>query len=123
MACPTEATGTDVKTLPSLLPLVALVCSSCVPLRPLPDVDLEPAARIYNGYAKPGVACWKCHGGTGGGGRGPSLSVRVPRRTRGELVTTITHGQGRMPEFKDELSSDEISMLGDWLKRTYPSRE
>lgn len=105
-----------------LVVLVGGVLSGCtVELQPLPEFDaVEQGARIFNGYAKPGVNCWKCHDGSGrGSAKAPSLYTRVPRRSHEQLVTSITDGLGKMPSFKEDLTPQEIDALAAWLKTQF----
>ena len=52
-----------------------------------------------------------CHGKTGGGGFGPSLEGIQDRFSEDEEASIITNGQGSMPGFGSDLSSDEIAAI------------
>jgi mono/diheme cytochrome c family protein len=82
----------------------------------------DPGALLFNGYTKPDVDCYKCHGGDGGGVflRGPGLAGRVPSLTPEQITEVIQKGKGFMPSFVDKLNKEEINQIISWLKQTFP---
>jgi mono/diheme cytochrome c family protein len=110
------------KTLRLVAPLVVVLGSSCAGI-PLPRESLtNPSALLFNGYAKPDVACYKCHGGDGKGTmRGPNLFKGAPEKTDKEIVEYIKNGKSFMPSFKDKLNDDEVNQLLAWVRETFPS--
>ena len=52
-----------------------------------------------------------CHGKTGGGGFGPSLKGIQDRFSEEEETSIIKNGQGSMPGFGGDLSSEEIAAI------------
>ncbi|WP_281288141.1 c-type cytochrome [Paenibacillus methanolicus] len=59
--------------------------------------------------------CASCHGGGLKGRVGPNLRRIGARMSQEEIAAKITDGGGGMPAFKQELSTDEIGMLTEWL--------
>ena len=99
-----------------------LVMFACAPAgKQLPREQVtEPAAALFNGYTKPEVDCYRCHGGDGlGAGRGPSLAERVPGLSDDEVRRTILEGPGKMPSFRDKLTDPELDQLVEWLRRRF----
>src|SRR5688500_14648370 len=96
-----------------LLGVFVVIGSGCAAGTPLPRQSLDsPGALLFNGYAKPNVQCFECHGGDGtGSGRGPNLAERVPKLTDEAILHAIDDGPGFMPSFKDELTAKEKADL------------
>lgn len=110
------------RTLRWVAPLAVVLGSSCAGI-PLPRETLtNPSALLFNGYVKPDVTCYKCHGGDGKGTmRGPNLFKAAPAKTDQEIVDYIKNGKSFMPAFKDKLNDDEITQLLAWVRATFPS--
>jgi mono/diheme cytochrome c family protein len=109
------------RTLRWVAPLAVVLGSSCAGI-PLPRESLtNPSALLFNGYAKPDVTCFKCHGGDGKGSmRGPSLVTGAAGKTDAEIVDFIKNGKSFMPAFKDKLTDDEVTKLLAWVRATFP---
>ncbi len=84
--------------------------------------DQSPA--VTEAGAEPGAAvfadrCASCHGAEGqGGGIGPPLAgvVEANFPDVGDQIAVVTNGQGRMPAFADQLSSDEIAAVVEFTR-------
>ena len=69
------------------------------------------AASTADGKALYEANCATCHGKTGGGGFGPSLKGIQDRFSEEEETSIIKNGQGSMPGFGSDLSSEEIAAI------------
>jgi mono/diheme cytochrome c family protein len=81
----------------------------------------EPGALLFNGYGRPEIGCYRCHGGGGKGtARGPSLERDVPKHSADELFTIIREGSGKMPKYgPNKATDDEIKQIVAWLQGTF----
>lgn len=73
-----------------------------------PDPVLVSGRDIYSGR------CATCHGGSGGGDRGPKLAdgrVVESLPDAAEQFTVVHDGRGQMPGFGDSLSDEEIDAV------------
>ncbi len=68
-------------------------------------------ANDIDGQALYDDQCASCHGKTGGGGFGPSLEGIGDRMSEEEEADIIANGQGSMPAFGGDLSSEEIAAI------------
>lgn len=63
------------------------------------------------------VGCAHCHGVAGiSGGRGPSLAQVRERKTPEQMYMQIHDGGKSMPPFGEQLSSDQIHDLVEYLR-------
>lgn len=82
------------------------------------------ARKIYN------ANCKKCHGEFGKPTeRGKSLAApdftdRIWQlsRTDEQIIQTITNGKGKMPNWKEELTPEEIKAVARWVRVLGPKR-
>jgi mono/diheme cytochrome c family protein len=83
----------------------------------------DRGALLFNGYSKPDVDCYKCHGGDGKGAfiHGPDLSSHVPKMDDAAIANIIKNGKGHMPAFGAKLSDAEIADLTTWLRQAFPA--
>ncbi|MBD2869681.1 menaquinol-cytochrome c reductase cytochrome b/c subunit [Paenibacillus arenilitoris] len=82
------------------------------PVASLVDAD-DPAMEI----AKQ-ANCVSCHAADlKGQGSVPALTGIGDRLDKDQLVDVITNGRGGMPQFKDQLSAEEIDQLATWLSK------
>jgi mono/diheme cytochrome c family protein len=110
------------RRLPFALSAVVLVFAASCAGVPLPKESLsDPGALLFNGYTKEKVDCFRCHNGNGqGSGRGPSLAAKVPKKSDERLGKVIREGEGFMPDFKDNLTDEEVGQLIGWLRASFP---
>jgi cytochrome c551 len=81
------------------------------------DRITDPGEMLFNGFAVPGVDCYKCHNADGKGTwRGPTLAEKVPKMTDDAIAKAIAEGPGMMPAFKDKLDAQQIAGLTAWLR-------
>lgn len=79
----------------------------------------HPGQLLFNGHVKEDVNCFKCHGGDARGSmRGPSLEVTA-KMSDAEILEYIDEGEGIMPSFADELTSDEKAQIISWLRQEF----
>jgi mono/diheme cytochrome c family protein len=87
---------------------------------PKAALNADPGGLLFNGYAKPDVACFGCHNGDAkGAGRGPSLAERVPKLTDAQIVHAIDSGPWMMPAYKEKLNDAEKKQLVTWLRARF----
>ena len=55
-----------------------------------------------------GENCAKCHGANGTEGKAPHLTGSL---SKNEIVSYVTNGHGKMPAFKDKLTSAQIDAI------------
>ena len=105
-----------------VLSALGLLNAACAGAPIAKDRLTDPGALLFNGYTKPAVDCYKCHGGDGGGVflRGPALAGRVPKLTPDQITEVILKGKGLMPSFVDKLNKVEVDQIVTWLKATFP---
>ncbi|MHB8876002.1 MAG: c-type cytochrome [Myxococcaceae bacterium] len=108
--------------LTAALLVAAALASSCAGI-PLPKETLtDPSALLFNGYGKPEVTCYKCHGGDGKGTfRGANLVRVVPKSDGKQMTAALMEGKGFMPAFKDKLSAEEVAALVAWMLAAFPA--
>jgi cytochrome c551 len=58
--------------------------------------------------------CATCHGGSGGGGIGPSLQGIGDKYTLDEHIAIIAEGRNNMPAWKNSLKPDEIKAVAEY---------
>ena len=95
---------------------LAVVLGACSP--PAPEVpagpDGEPDPVLLAGREVWETSCVQCHGGDGGGGRGPQLNDGVVIERYPDPVdqlAVIARGRGGMPSFDGSLSDDELEAV------------
>ena len=105
--------GARVAWLALLFVLAAAACGGSAPEVPVgPDGVADPV--LLEGREVWASTCARCHGGDGGGGRGPRLNGgRVvdayPDVT--DQVVVVAEGLGQMPSFADQLDAGEIEAV------------
>ncbi len=79
--------------------------------------DVEPAELVTEPVAGQLYAnhCAQCHGSTGAGGTGPALAGSARAADEALVENTVRFGRGSMPGFMAVLSSEEISLLVDYV--------
>lgn len=62
--------------------------------------------------------CASCHASDLSGGMGPALGSDSNAAAQSDeyLITTISDGRGRMPSFRQTLSSEQIERVVDYLR-------
>ena len=66
------------------------------------------------------VHCATCHGGSGGGGTGPSLEGIADRLALDEHIKTVTDGRpGGMPSFEGDLTPAQIEAVVDYERTQF----
>ena len=107
---------------PALLTAAFLFASSCAGI-PLPRESLtDPSALLFNGYSKPDVTCYKCHGGDGKGTfRGANLVKVVPGSDEKKMTAALMEGKGFMSAYNDKLSAEEMAALVAWMRAAFPA--
>jgi mono/diheme cytochrome c family protein len=95
---------------------VALTLGACS--RSAPDVpegaDGRPDAVLVQGRDLYQANCVQCHGGSGGGGRGPQLNggaALVSYPDIADQIALVTDGKGGMPAYGDRLEPAEIEAV------------
>lgn len=102
---------------------VVLVVSGCAPLSRELVAD-SPGGLLYQGYTKPDIDCYRCHGGKATGSlRAPPLKAPTLEFSQEQLHDVIKDGDGGMPAFKDKLTDAEIDQIIDWLRTQFPSEK
>ena len=100
---------------------VVLVVSGCAPLARALVAD-SPGGLLYQGYTKPDVDCYRCHGGRATGSlRAPPLKAPTLEWSQEQLHGVIKDGDGGMPAFKDKLDDAEIDQILEWLRTQFPA--
>lgn len=96
-----------VRRLLSLIVIIAL-SAACVN-RPGPDAS---GREVYLDV------CARCHGSDLNGGIGPALGPDSVAAGQADefLVTAIVDGRGRMPSFRQTLSSEHIERLVEYIR-------
>jgi mono/diheme cytochrome c family protein len=81
----------------------------------IPSVDLEQA-NIEQGKTVFSTYCSQCHGKDGGGSHGVGPDIRAI--TSADVVAfTATEGKGKMPPFKEVLSSAQLRDVAVYVAR------
>lgn len=102
--------------------IAALALVACTGARAPESGIRERGQRLFNGYEKPEIECYTCHGGDASGAvKGPDLGKRVPKRSDAELRKAILEGPGLMPAFKGKLDDRELDEIVRWLRVRFPS--
>jgi cytochrome c551 len=109
-----------------LLVAASLVLASlegCVAAQVPKEKLTDPGALLFNGYTRPEIGCYRCHGGEAkGGSRAPSLEKRVPKYDADKLFSIIRDGSGKMPKYGPNKATDEeIKLIVAWLQATFPA--
>jgi mono/diheme cytochrome c family protein len=66
------------------------------------------------------VHCASCHGGSGGGGLGPSLEGIADRIPLGEHIKTVEDGRpGGMPKFEGDLTPAQIEAVVNYERTEF----
>ena|GEM_PF-114075 len=109
--------------VPALTLVLVVVIGACAAgeLKALPlDENGEPDPVHVVGQDVWAARCSTCHGSTGNGGTGPKLNDgRIAEKYPELSVQTsiIANGVGgRMPAFRDKLSSDEIEAVARYTR-------
>ena len=90
-----------------LLAVILMVIASCTK-KSIPQKEaVIDSASVFSGN------CARCHGSTGTNGRAPNLAKTD--LDKNGLVDIITKGSGKMPEFQDKLSKQEIAAVSDFV--------
>ncbi|MFH0946361.1 MAG: cytochrome c [Planctomycetota bacterium] len=77
----------------------------------------NPGQLLFNGYAKDGVACYKCHNGNGRGTwKAPALTGVEFALSDEEIRDAIRKGPGMMPAFGDKLTDEELGQVLSYVK-------
>jgi cytochrome c oxidase subunit 2 len=94
--------------------LLALgACSPSAPDVPL-GADGRPDPVLAQGRDTYQANCVQCHGGNGGGGRGPQLnggSVVANHPDIADQIALVTNGKGGMPAYGGRLDAAEIEAV------------
>ena len=99
----------------------AVLLSACSPLARELVAD-SPGGLLYQGYTKPDVDCYRCHGGKATGSwRAPPLKTPTLEQSDEQLHTTIKDGDGGMPAFKAKVTDEEIDQIIVWLRAQFPA--
>ena len=109
--------GTSLRCRVGVAAILALAACGA-PGAQLPRTDaMSPPEALFNGYTKPAVNCFHCHGGDArGSGKGPDLRPRVKGMTEAQITHVILHGHDDMPAFRGKLTDDEAAQLATWLR-------
>ena len=95
------------------LGVVASACASDAPEVPLgPDGQPDPV--LVEGREIYVARCANCHGGDGGGGRGPKLkdgAVVEAYPSPGDQAAVIVEGRDQMPAFQGQLTSAQVDAV------------
>lgn len=103
--------------------VLAVSVAGCAPLARELVAD-SPGGLLFQGYTKPDVDCFRCHGGKATGSwRAPPLKAPVEEQSDEQLRTTIKDGDGGMPAFKAKVSDEEIDQIVQWLRTRFPAPE
>lgn len=81
--------------------------------------DGQPDPVLVEGRDVFRTNCSRCHGGSGGGGAGPSLKGPWTPERQPDLETmirTVTEGRGAMPRFGSQLSPEEIEAVVRYVR-------
>jgi cbb3-type cytochrome c oxidase subunit III len=83
-------------------------------------VSLAGAALAADGSAIYAAKCVACHGkdgkGTAVGQKMGAHDLTALKEGETEIVATITNGDGKMPAFKQKLSTEEIQAVAKFVK-------
>lgn len=88
-------------------------CAADAPAVPV-GPDGEPDPVLVSGREVYGDRCATCHGGSGGGDRGPKLADGRVVESLPDPVdqfTVIHDGRGQMPAFGDSLTDEQIDAV------------
>lgn len=88
--------------------------------KPVEEVALVDADNADVKAIMEKAGCLQCHGTDLKGQAGakiPSLHGVGDLLTKEELADIVTNGKGNMPPFGEQLSSEEINTLADWLAK------
>lgn len=110
------------KRLMWLAGVTVLVLTACGG-DPHPDVTMDrDAASVAAGEVLYAENCAVCHGGELEGVTGPALADAELGHPDSDFVSTITEGKGdEMPAFGDQLSSEEIVSVVDYVRTVQAS--
>lgn len=101
-----------------VLGLLALVASACGGDSVHSDVTAaRDAASVSVGADVFAAHCADCHGDSLEGGIGPALVDAELGHPDSDFVEFVTDGKGDMDGFRDELSSDEILSVVDFVRQ------
>jgi mono/diheme cytochrome c family protein len=95
--------------------LCAALTTQCQQPHPRAEVSSDEGAKLFVHY------CAGCHLGNGSGGQTvpggdmEAIDIRQMTKTAPELVSIISYGFGKMPGFKDSTSTENISMIADYV--------
>ena len=93
------------KILIATIGLLVLI-ASCSKKTSAPSSPID-AASLFSGN------CARCHGADGASGRAPNLAKL--EMSTDEISGIISNGSGKMPQFSDKLSAQEISALTQFV--------
>lgn len=100
-----------------------LLLCGCSPLARELVAD-SPGGLLYQGYTKPDVDCYRCHGGKATGSwRAPPLKTPTLEMSDEQLHTTIKDGDGGMPAFQTKMTDEEIDQIIAWLHDRFPAEK
>ena len=94
-------------TAAAVVVLLAPACSEDSPAAPEDDPVLVEGQTVY------GQQCASCHGTSGGGGLGPSMSGIGERLTVEDHIATVAEGRAgsNMPAFEGRLTAEQIEAV------------
>ena len=95
---------------------IVILAGACSPSSPEPPVgsdgQTDPVLSIGREVYQ--SSCVQCHGGDGGGGRGPKLSDGVVVEAYPNIadeIAVVANGKGGMPAFSDKLTETQIEAV------------
>ena len=94
---------------------IAMLVTQCQQPRQNAETLPDPGAKLYLQY------CAGCHLGNGSGGQPTpgggisSADIRQFTKTSPELMAIITNGFGEMPALGDSTSSENISLIANYV--------
>jgi PQQ-dependent dehydrogenase (s-GDH family) len=100
---------------------------------PAPRAEAAPAAEPASADAAPAdlaalvsagqpifvTTCSACHGTAGEGGAGAVLQNNANLADPNHVASTVIHGLGYMPPFGDQLTDEQISQVGSYVRNSF----
>jgi len=98
--------------------LIAALVASCSGV-PVPKADIiDPGQLLFNGYVRKDIDCYTCHSGDASGTwKGANLIGIGKKEGRDEIIHAIRSGPSIMPAYEDDLTSEEIDVIADWITK------
>ena len=83
------------------------------------DADAEATDLFAIGQDTFSTVCVACHGAQGEGGVGPRLAGNEQLSDADYVVTTILHGRGYMPPFRQQLDDQEVAAVATYIRNAW----